>query len=38
MTLWNECGVFSVESAIKIDIGGLRSVIWIVIKVNGIIE
>ena len=38
MTLWNERGVFFLRVCSIIDIGGLRRIVWIVIRVNGVIE
>ena len=38
MTLWNECGVFFLRVCSMIDIGGLRRIVWIVIRVNGVIK
>ena len=38
MALWNECGAFFPRVCSIIDIGGLRKVGGIVIRVNGVIE
>ena len=38
MALGNEHKVFFLRVYGKIDIGGLRRIVWIVIRVNGVIE